>query len=359
MSTSAADQALQYLSGVGVEDYLRQMREQHPALAATLDPDRLAAVSAQPWLAEGNEFDDDDTGRGSSYRRAQLVEMARVRGIRTVLAVLTGSADGPDDTEMILDVLGGDGLLSRVWRTTSGAAPSAPVPLITGDMSARMVEHALAAGLPAVRQRAHELVHADETLDGVLLAYGTHHLGLDERAAAAHEAYRVLKPGGRVAMHDFDQHGQVSTFFGEVVARHSLVGHPYPHFTAEEMAGYLTAAGFQHIDVRPIYDPIVTTGDTRQAALDALADYMSDMYGLVRLTAAEEGRDAYRARVLDVLDEVFRYTPDELPGDGSETVTRITADPDGSGYRAELPRVALLATATKPSVTPRRNAPCS
>src|SRR5690606_418049 len=75
--------------------------------------------------------------------------------------------------------------------------------LLAGDISGSMVAAALADGLPAVRQRADQLLLRDDVLDAVLIAYGSHHIAPSQRPRALSEAYRVLVPGGRVALHDF------------------------------------------------------------------------------------------------------------------------------------------------------------
>ncbi|WP_242569410.1 class I SAM-dependent methyltransferase [Streptomyces sp. NP-1717] len=346
MSGTAQGTDTRYLPGMSLHDYEQHMKEYHQHVAELLDPARMAALTGARWLEGRNEFDTDDNGgRGDSYRRAQRADGARRQGIARLFTELAG----PDHAALsrVLDVLGGDGLLTRVWRGMSGARNSGPVPLITGDVSAGMVRSALDRGLPAVRQQAHSLLHRDGVLDGVLLAYGTHHLEVGHRPAALREAYRCLGRGGRVALHDFDERSAVARWFREAVAPYSRAGHAYPHFTAEEMRGYLESAGFADVEADRMYDPVVIEGDSEEEALAGLADYMTDMYGLALITEAAQSRADARDTVLCMLRDIFRYTDADLPYDAPGAVRDLTVHRAGARFRAELPRVALLATGTK------------
>ena len=54
-----------------------------------------------------------------------------------------------------------------------------------------------------------------------------------------------------------------------------------------------------------------------------------------------------RADVLRLLREIFRYDPETFPDSAVDPVTELTVVADGFGYRAELPRLALVASGTK------------
>ncbi|TNM27783.1 methyltransferase domain-containing protein [Streptomyces sedi] len=322
-----------------LHDYHLYMKEAHPATAELLDTERLAATEHERWLVEGNEFDDDETGRGGSYRRAQAQGEARRTGITELFRML----GGPDAAGMgtVLDVLGGEGLLSRVWRDLRGVPATAPVPLITGDISGGMVAAALRGGLPAVRQRADRLLLRDGTMNGVLVGYGTHHIPRAQRPAMAAEAWRVLAPGGRLVVHDFAEGSPVARWFGEVVHPWSRAGHDYDHFTRDELTSLLTRAGFEEVTVEEMYDPVILTADTGESALAALVSYMTSMYGL---EPASPGREP-AAAVERALREVFTYPASTLP---ASAVPEVTVRADGPRFRAELPRVALVARGHKP-----------
>jgi ubiquinone/menaquinone biosynthesis C-methylase UbiE len=328
-----------YLPGLSMMEYADLARTRFPWLAETLWLDRPGAEAAWHRLADaGNEFEDDiDLGRGASYRRAQRSAMVRARGIQSLFTLAAGVATPariPRDWRL-LDVLGGDGLLARVLRTV---APQVVPLAITSDMAGHMVLEALRSGLPAIRQLAQFLFVRDETMDAVIIAYGTHHIGPEERTAACQEAARVLRPGGRLVLHDFEEGSPVARWFTEVVHRHSRSGHPYTHFSAPEMECLMTAANLRLVGVRPVYDPLVFEGEDPGEVRAALADYLLDMYGLVGLAgrARAEGHDAVWA----LARKYFRY-PDGATLEGPVVYQRH------STWLAEVPRVALVAVGEK------------
>jgi SAM-dependent methyltransferase len=226
-----------YLPGMTFDEYADLVRGRFPDLADVLWLDRPGAAAALRALADGpNEFETDGgDGRGASYRRAQRRRMVRSRGMRSLFAMAAGVAgteDIPRDWRL-LDVLGGDGLLAHVLRVV---APQVEVPVLTSDMAGNMVLAALRDGLPAVRQLAEFLFLRPATMDAVLIGYGTHHIERAARPLACAEAARVLRPGGRLVVHDFAEGGAVARWFAEVVHRYSRGGHPYTHFTSGELA---------------------------------------------------------------------------------------------------------------------------
>jgi hypothetical protein len=117
-----------YLPCCSLADYLALVRAQHPLTARLLNFERARAREVLEALATaGNEFESDRGGRGTSYRRAQRNTDVRSRGILDLLGMVVGDrslASLPDDF-VVLDVLGGDGLVAKVLgrRHPSAARP--------------------------------------------------------------------------------------------------------------------------------------------------------------------------------------------------------------------------------------------
>lgn len=330
-----------YLPGLTVEDYLHDVAAPHPVLRAALDFGRPGTPEVLATLAcTVNEFDGDDTGRGDSYRRAQRDVTVRWRGMRRLLQLCAPSAAARDS--LVLDVLGGDGTVSLAAAHHADPA-LARLTLLTGDLSSRMVARALAHGLPAVRQPADFLLLRDASVDAVLLAYGTHHIAPPDRAAAVREALRVVRPGGRVVVHDFHRASPMARFFAGVVHPHTTAGHDYAHFTAAELTGLFAAAG-RPAQVVHLYDPLVVGGGTEQEARRRLCAYVGDMYGVAHVLRDQGGTDGAWRLLTEIFDH-RAYAARHAVEFAFPPLPRVRRKP--GGFLAEVPRVAMVAVAQK------------
>jgi SAM-dependent methyltransferase len=322
---------------------LADLARRAPRLHALLDPARLVA-GAPPAGTVPPDFEDScGGGRGESYRQAQQDPTVRRQGIGQLFALAApGGRIGawrPD--HVVLDVLGGDGTLARAVRAL--LPPRRRPTVLTSDLSAGMVAAAQRLGLPAVRQPAQALQLRDRSVDAVVLAYGTHHVPVAARAAAVAEARRVLRPGGRLVLHDFEDPSPVASWFAGVVHPLSRTGHPYPHFTVGGMGELLTAAGLADVEVRPLYDPFRLVGPDRAGARRLLGRHLLDMYGLERVRGDDP--DLAADRVATLAEGCFRYTRRQAaPG---QAALHTCYEPAPGGCRVELPRVALVASGTR------------
>lgn len=315
--------------------FLRRLEREHPGCHALVDAARadvaIREVEAR-LLAGASEFSDEaDGGRGDSYRQAQRMTSARAQGARALLDLFAHGRSAADPL-VVLDVLGGDGLVARIARASVLSSPG--VTIVTSDVAPDMVDAALGAGLPALWQPAQRLILRDAAVDGVLCAYGTHHLDRTSLIETCAEARRVVRPGGRIVLHDFEPGSAVSRWFSEVVHRHSRKGHAYQHYGSETLTTAIDDAGFENVSSQPLFDPIVAPGASPAAARLALAQYLFQMYGLVGLGDGQSR---------DVLEQVLALA------ESCFGAIRVTSAADAEGpYRACLPRVAVFAVGCVP-----------
>lgn len=261
-------------------------------------------------------------GRGELYRRAQQDPLVRGVGIRQLFEFVSPDQNLYQLTpeHKILDVLGGDGVVARA---INHLLPASSMPnILTSDLSEDMVAAAQAYGLFAVRQSAQNLLLKDKSIDGVIIAYGTHHIPLDHRLRVCQEALRVLKPGGRVVLHDFEAGSPISCWFSEVVDPYSLTGHRFQHFTAEEIRNYLLDAGFVDIKVEYMYDPFIIYSDSAEQVKCGLAQYLLDMYGLMILVN-EHGKENSLEIIYELACQYLEYDYQNMMVDEHFGMARI------------------------------------
>jgi SAM-dependent methyltransferase len=192
--------------------------------AAHQDLGRLREVLAER-RTRSQEFFSSAAGRWAEMR-------GELFGERFDLLALLGLLD----PEWIVGDLGaGTGLLSRSLAPFVGR-------VIAVDDSAPMLEAAAARlegfGNVDLRQGLlEELPIEDGELDAALLILVLHHLAEPERAL--NEAYRTLKPGGRLLLVDMLPH--------EHESYRREMGHVWLGFGTEEIERRLSVAGFERL----------------------------------------------------------------------------------------------------------------
>lgn len=172
-------------------------------------------------------------------------------------AILLGHAR-PQPGERVLDVASGTGIVARQVAPLVGSEGQ----VIALDMSPAML--AVARTLPAPAGATIDWQEGDAlalpfpqgSFDLVLCQQGLQFV--PDRAGAVREMRRVLTPGGRVlviVLQALQRHPAFEAL-GEAVARQlglsvSAVMTPFSLPDADELRTLFTAAGFQHVEVRP------------------------------------------------------------------------------------------------------------
>lgn len=317
-----------YVNGYTFEEYIDHLRVGHPDLYDLLSPERCC--DAERHIAKMNmaswEFEDEKAGgRGLAYNGAQKSVDNRKVGMVTLLKCFGSSFEFPGEDFRILDVLGGDGTFARFCKTLGQRTPT----IYTADISKFMIDACHAQPLPCVRQPATRSLFRDNVLDGVLIAYGSHHLDSNARQLAVREAYRTLRADGRLVLHDFEIGGRCAKWFDSIVHPYSRIGHPHAHFSRDEMFRLLTSAGFQHVRVFEILDPFTLHGSSADEAKHNAVMHMYHMYDLIKVADS----------ACDIAPRLERYI--------SETLGPISIRQEEGRYVAQIPRHSLVAVGTK------------
>lgn len=338
--------------GTSLAAQLAEIKTQWPQFYECIDVERLSDENFY-FITElsAGMVDFHSThkgGRGELYREAQRNPLIRMVGIRQLFELVSpqGKLSSLTPQHKILDVLGGDGVLARAMQHL--ATPAQMPQVLTSDLSEDMVAAAQSYGLFALCQPAQNLLLKDDSIDGVIIAYGTHHIPQEQRVLACKEAYRVLRDGGRIVFHDFEEDSPMAGWFSEVVDKYSITGHQFPHFTFEEIQTNLEKAGFSDIHVNYLYDPFIMEGPSFEEARRMFARCLLNMYGLVKLSERHSDEE-----VLDIIaalsDKYFRYDYTRLGLSESFGVPEVRVVEVNGAWRLEAPRVALVGQATKRS----------
>ncbi|MGW0394926.1 class I SAM-dependent methyltransferase [Streptomyces sp. NPDC003042] len=325
--------------GDDVQAQLEELGRLHPELYALTDPQRLAAWQAELYTVpkQHDDFGADAEGsRGIEYVQAQTLNpQARATGITNLLGFARTPRPAPgEDRPVLVDLLGGDGLVRKVCEDLG----IGDFNILTCDASEHMVASAWAAGMPALLQRAEQPLLRDGSVDAVLLAYGSHHVDPSARQEVAGEAFRMLRPGGTFILHDFLVGSPVDVWFEQVTDPYSATGHKFPHFTRDEIEGYLEKAEFDTYEVVEIDDPYTAVSDTPEGAEIEIGRYLLNMYGLVKVFEGRTEEEAYRW-VAETAKAIFRYPAGP---DGKPVESELVHEEATRTWRITIPRRAVV-----------------
>jgi ubiquinone/menaquinone biosynthesis C-methylase UbiE len=317
-----------YVNGFSFEEYLEYLRHGHPELYDLLSHERCC--DGERYISKMNmiswEFEDEKVGgRGLAYNIAQKRADNRKVGMTTLLKCFSSSFEVPGQGFRILDVLGGDGIFARFCKTLGHHTPT----IYTADISKFMIDACHAQALPCVRQSATRSLFRDNVLDGVLIAYGSHHLDSNARRLAVREAHRTLRAGRRLVLHDFEIGEKGAKWFDSIVHPYSRTGHPHAHFSRHELFHLFTSAGFRDVKVFEICDPLTLYGSSPGEAKHNAVMHMYDMYDLIKVADSAS----------DIAPRLERHI--------TETLGPISIWQEEGRYIAHISRHALVAVGTK------------
>jgi SAM-dependent methyltransferase len=320
-----------YIDNLTFDDYLDEIRTNHPNLYNLLDPERIEATVIDEYIKQMNalswEFEENDAGgRGAAYNVAQQSFDNRSIGMTSLIKCFSPAYNEmPGPAFQILDVLGGGGTVARFLSTLGKNVPT----IFTADLSNLMISACRAKGLPYIRQSAARSLLRDGVLDGVLIAYGSQLLNSEARRLAVLEAHRTLKPGRRLVLHAFEVGGDVARFFDDVVHPYSRTGHPHQHFTRPEILDLFTEAGFRDLRFFEMSDPFVLRGQSPEEAKRNAVMHLYRMYDLIKVADSERGVEA-------ALEPLI-----------VNTLGPISVSHEQDHYAAQIPRTTLIAVGTK------------
>jgi ubiquinone/menaquinone biosynthesis C-methylase UbiE len=343
---------VEILPRMTLRDYFEFCRARHPRLYESLNPNRPSGEQFGELYAKIEKLETHfegklKHGRGDAYREAQNTNyLVRSVGFLSLLDLATQERKNIQEDFFVLDALGGNGTLTRIVRASR---PAEKIPfIVTSDVSSEMIQSALSQNLPAIRQPLQNLIwFNDRIFNAVIVAYGTHHIPPAERYTAIAEAYRVLKPGGRIVLQDFEIGCPTTEWYDKVLDRYTSTGHRYQYFNRKDFRELLVSNGFTDVEVLDVYDPFILKAAGFSEARRGLLDYIFRLFALEKLVPDNGVLDEqFWDKLEAVVVETSTFTATQLPG---RRVTEFTIARDGNEYRAEVPRVCLVATGRRPA----------
>lgn len=316
---------------IGFNSYIDNIKMNYPLLYNKLDEKRIFSDEIINYYQSLNkiswEFENKSKGgRGNNYTIAQKTCDVRSIGINKLINYFKDSSEiSPNNTDryVILDILGGPGTINRCLSKKDS------VLIINSDISDYMCNYTYTEGIPTIRESSDRLLFKDNILDGVLIAYGTHHIKKELLLTSMEEAFRVLKNKRKIVIHDFEHGSSTDKWFKNVVNKYSSTGHPHDHFSSDDFYSLLKTAGFKKIVVERIDDPFVIIDKSYESAMFRMLHYVIKMYDLYEFI---DDNNVVKDELLVLLKENFN---------GPSIVK------EGNLFRITLNRTALVGIGEK------------
>ncbi len=174
------------------------------------------------------------------------------------------SDHGPWHGKAVLDLACGTGVVTKKLGPLTGVTGQ----VVSTDFSAEMLRIAerncesVTGNFAFVCCSADSLECPDSTFDSVVCQQGFQFFP-DKKSAAA-EIYRVLKPGGRTVISTWLPVAKCA-YFGELCLTLEEIGQdslsakmrvPFDHMPANELKGFFTSVGFEHVENDQINIPL-------------------------------------------------------------------------------------------------------
>lgn len=337
---------MKYFNEISIAEYLSQTRDKHPCLYQALDRDRLSTEYLYSLNLPCRNIDFESSaksGRGIDYLEEQNKEpLNRKIGFKKIFSTIGTS----DKESLVVDAMGGNGTLYRASKILGYENLN----IVISDISSAMIADAFAQGIPCVRQFAQNFLFKNDSVDAVIFAYGTHHLSEEDRMAAFSEAKRVLRKGGKIIVHDYDQNDRTCFWYTDILDKYTFTGHKCIHFTIDSLSDILKKVGFTCVDTSVMYDPFIIGGATsHEAAKFKLYKHLENLFGLRKITQMNLPNNDYCSLMESILDKCFNYSLDDLTPDVKEILNeqKVTTREICGSFEAELPRLSLIAIGIK------------
>lgn len=245
---------------------------------------------------EGFVGKDEFSSSGRGFNYIHSISKNPIARVETAKALLDEIPRFADKKSIVLDLFCGNGYLENVSKNEFNDRDI----FINSDLSPFMVEQCIRAGKTALLQPAQNLFCIrSNSADAVILAYGVHHVPLDSREEMFRESNRVLKKGGVLLFHDFEDISYGALFFKEVVHEFSKIGHDHPHFEKVKLLKMIERQGFEQIEKLNITDSISAISMSKEESLRELTTTVKEMFKLDLLTLSWQ----------ETLDLISKYFP--------------------------------------------------